>query len=253
MNSTTFKSFENQNIIVTGGASGIGYESAKKLALSGANVSLWDMNQEQLATAQNDLLELGCQVETKLIDITDEKAVKTAMNHYKSKMLHVLVHCAGIIGPHKIRTHEIDLEGFEHTCRVNLIGSFILTKYAVQVMLPKQYGRILIMASIAGKEGNSCMSPYSASKAGVIGLIKASGKEYATTGITINGIAPGAIHTKMTNDLEPEQLQYMLDRIPMKRCGTVEEVSNLVSWVVSPEASFNTGFVFDLSGGRAVY
>jgi 2-dehydro-3-deoxy-L-rhamnonate dehydrogenase (NAD+) len=128
-----------------------------------------------------------------------------------------------------------------------------MLKHSLPAMLEQNYGRILLIASISGKEGNPGMVGYSTSKAGVIGLVKAVGKEYATSGVTINALAPAVIQTPMNQDTSPEQLKYMLDRIPMKRLGTVEEVASLACWIVSAEASFNTGFIFDLSGGRATY
>jgi 3-oxoacyl-[acyl-carrier protein] reductase len=128
-----------------------------------------------------------------------------------------------------------------------------MTKYAIKAMAPHNYGRILLIASIAGKEGNAGMCAYSASKAGVIGLAKAVGKEYAETGITINALAPATVMTSMVQAMPQEQVKYMTDKIPMKRCGELEEVAALATWIVSAEASFNTGFTFDLTGGRAVY
>jgi 3-oxoacyl-[acyl-carrier protein] reductase len=136
---------------------------------------------------------------------------------------------------------------------VNLRGSFLMTKYAVKAMEKHNYGRILLLASIAGKEGNPFMAGYSSMKAGVIGLVKGIGKEYAKTGITINGLAPAVIKTPMNEKTAPEQLAYMTAKIPMGRLGTVEEVAALSCWIVSKEASFNTGFIFDISGGRATY
>ena len=128
-----------------------------------------------------------------------------------------------------------------------------MTKYAVAAMEKNRYGRVLLLASIAGKEGNPFMAGYSSMKAGVIGLVKGVGKEYADKNITVNGLAPAVIKTAMNADTSPEQLQYMVAKIPMKRLGTVEEVANMASWIVSNEASFTTGFIFDISGGRATY
>ena len=136
---------------------------------------------------------------------------------------------------------------------VNLRGTFLMTKYALSIMESRNYGRILNFASIAGKEGNAGMSPYSSSKAGVIGLVKSAGKEFAETGITVNAIAPAVIRTPMVDGVDPDQVKYMTDKIPMKRCGTLDEVAALACWIVSPEASFNTAAVFDLTGGRATY
>lgn len=120
-------------------------------------------------------------------------------------------------------------------------------------MLKQNYGRVLLVASIAGKEGNAGMLPYSMSKAGVIGIVKSAGKEYAETGVTVNGIAPAVIRTSMVDSMQPSQVKYMTDKIPMKRCGTLEEAAAMICWIVSKEASFTTGFTFDLSGGRATY
>ena len=136
---------------------------------------------------------------------------------------------------------------------VNVRGSFLTCREAVRNMLPNDYGRVLLVASIAGKEGNAGMVCYSTSKAGVIGMVKSAGKEYAETGITVNGLAPAVIQTALVDNMEPEQVKYMTDKIPMKRCGTLDELASMACWIVSPEASFNTGFTFDLSGGRAVY
>ncbi|MFM7838680.1 MAG: SDR family NAD(P)-dependent oxidoreductase, partial [Chitinophagaceae bacterium] len=156
-------------------------------------------------------------------------------------------------GPTGIPITDYPTSSFDELYAVNLRGSFLMTKAVLPVMQRQRYGRILLIASIAGKEGNPFMVGYSASKAGVIGLVKAIGKEYAESGITVNGLAPAVIKTAMNEQTSPEQLKYMTDRIPMKRLGTIEEVAALVGWIVSREASFNTGCVFDLSGGRATY
>ena len=144
-------------------------------------------------------------------------------------------------------------EAFDKIYNINLRGSFLMTKYALLAMKKKNYGRILLMASMAGKEGNPFMAGYTAMKAGVIGLVKGIGKEYAETGITVNGLAPAVIKTAMNDNTAPEQLAYMTAKIPMKRLGTVEEVAAIAAWIVSKESSFNTGFIFDISGGRATY
>ncbi|HEU0064101.1 MAG TPA: SDR family oxidoreductase, partial [Flavisolibacter sp.] len=136
---------------------------------------------------------------------------------------------------------------------INLKGTFLMTKHIIKSMLKNNYGRILLIASIAGKEGNPGMVGYSATKAGVTGIVKGVGKEYAETGITVNGLAPAVIKTAMNDNTDPEQLDYMTAKIPMKRLGTIEEVASLSAWIVSKESTFNTGFVFDISGGRATY
>ena len=164
-----------------------------------------------------------------------------------------MVHAAGIVGPSGTKITDYPVEEYDKVYAVNLRGSFLMTKYAVKSMEKYNYGRILLLASIAGKEGNPFMTGYSSSKAGVIGLVKGIGKEYAQTGITVNGLAPAVIKTPMNEKTAPEQLAYMTAKIPMGRLGTIEEVAALSCWIVSKEASFNTGHVFDISGGRATY
>ena len=164
-----------------------------------------------------------------------------------------MVNSAGIVGPTNTKITDYPTEEYDKIYGVNLRGSFLMTKYILKVMEKNNYGRILLIASIAGKEGNPYMTGYSSTKAGVIGLVKGIGKEYAQTGITINGLAPAVIKTAMNDKNAPEQMAYMTAKIPMGRLGTVEEVSSLVAWIVSKESSFNTGFVFDISGGRATY
>ena len=167
--------------------------------------------------------------------------------------LDILVNCAGITGPTSVNISDYGAEEFDRVLAVNLRGCFLTTKAALESMLPRRYGRILHLVSIAGKEGNPGMVGYSASKAGMTGLIKGVGKEYATSGITVNGLAPAVIQTPMNSDVTPATLAYMESRIPMGRLGTIEEVASLACWIVSPEASFNTGCIFDLSGGRATW
>jgi 3-oxoacyl-[acyl-carrier protein] reductase len=164
-----------------------------------------------------------------------------------------MVNSAGIIGPTSTKITDYSTEAFDKICAVNLKGTFLAAKYALKVMEKNNYGRILLIASTAGKEGNPGMVGYSATKSGVIGLVKGIAKEYAETNITINGLAPAVIKTVMNENTAPDQLAYMTAKIPMKRMGTVEEVAALSAWIVSKECSFTTGFVFDLSGGRATY
>ena len=165
----------------------------------------------------------------------------------------MVVNCAGIVGPNAKKINEVEVDDFDRVYAVNLRGSFSVTKYALRHMEKQNYGRILLFASIAGKEGNAGMTAYSATKAGVLGLTKSAAKDFAETGITINTIAPAVIRTAMVDALDQWQVDYMTEKIPMKRCGTLEEVTSLACWIVSEEASFNTGAVFDLSGGRATY
>lgn len=242
---------------VTGGAQGIGRGIAERLLREGATVYLLDLNAALLEQSRAELLEAGLTgVRTCPADVADEASVAAAFDAIaaaESGRLDVVVNSAGIVGPNGVQTHEVALSDFDRVCSINLRGSFIVVKHAVRHMLPRSYGRILLIASIAGKDGNAGMCPYSVSKAGVIGLVKASGKEYAETGITVNGLAPAVVRTAMVEAMKPEQVKYMTDKIPMKRCCTIDEIAATAAFIVSDETSFNTGFTFDLSGGRAVY
>jgi 3-oxoacyl-[acyl-carrier protein] reductase len=165
----------------------------------------------------------------------------------------VMVNSAGIVGPTSTKIVDYPPEKFDEVYRVNLLGSFLMTQAVLPLMLRNNYGRILLIASIAGKEGNPGMVGYSASKSGVIGLVKGVAKEYAETGITVNGLAPAVIMTDMVRGTDPKQVQYMTSKIPMNRLGTLDEVAAAAAWITSRECSFTTGFIFDLSGGRATY
>src|SRR6185369_6244408 len=156
-------------------------------------------------------------------------------------------------GRTNIKSHEVELSDFDFVMKTNVYGSFLTAKHVLPAMLRQKYGRILHIASIAGKEGNAGMLAYSASKAAVIGMVKVQGKEYAETGITINGLAPAVIQTPMVEAMPEAQVKYMTDKIPMKRCGSLDEVAAMAAFIVSRETSFTTGFTFDLTGGRAVY
>lgn len=245
------KRFESQTAVITGGAQGIGFAIAEKLASEGASVWLLDRNSDLLASAADTLIRKGLSAQGLALDITNEGDVAEAFRTIGT--CSVVINAAGIVGPTGIRTDEVALTDFIQTIQVNLTGSFIITQYALKNMLPTGYGRILLLASIAGKEGNAGMAAYSASKAGVIGLAKSAGKEYAETGITVNALAPATIMTPMVQAMPDHQVKYMTDKIPMKRCGSLQEIASLAAWIVSPEASFNTGFTFDMTGGRAVY
>ncbi|MEM7118064.1 MAG: SDR family NAD(P)-dependent oxidoreductase [Chloroflexota bacterium] len=245
--------YEGQVAIVTGGASGIGAGVAERLAAEGAKVVLFDRDEARLAAQAVKMAGTG--VETAVLDITNEQRVETAVAEVVAKngRLDVVINSAGIVGPTSTKITDYSLADFQDVVAVNLTGSFVITKVAIPHMLERNYGRILLIASIGGKEGNPGMAGYAASKSGVMGLVKGIGKEYADTGITVNGLAPAVIATPMNAATAPEMLDYMASKIPMGRLGTVAEVAALACWICSPEASFNTGFVFDLSGGRATY
>ena len=244
--------WSNQVAIITGGASGIGFAVAENLHSKGVQVALLDTNEEGLATAKE---KLDGKTLTVQADISNEASVNAAVDQVADAFgrIDILFNSAGITGKTGIKTHEVPTEDFEHVYGVNLRGSFLICKAVVPHMLKRGYGRILLMASIAGKEGNAGMVSYSATKAGVIGLTKAIGKEYAETGITVNALAPAVIWTPIHDTIPQEQIDYMTSKIPMARCGTLQEVADTAAFIVSPENSFTTGFTFDLSGGRATY
>ena len=249
--------FLNQTAIVTGGADGIGKVIAHRLASEGADVTIFDVSVMNAEAAVGEFSEDGLRVEAEIVDISDEGAVKAGVEAVTGRSengsLDIMINCAAIVGPTNTKITEVTTEAWDLESAINLRGTFLMTKYALLSMEPSNYGRVLNFASIAGKEGNAGMSPYSATKAGVIGLVKSVGKEFAETGITVNAIAPAVIRTPMVDGIDPAQVKYMTDKIPMKRCGSLEEISAMSCWIVSPEASFCTAFTFDLSGGRAVY
>ena len=244
------KNWNAQQAIVTGGASGIGLAIAKKLDRLGVKVVLCDLDSDKLEAARRTV---GKRAKTLCVDVTDWKAVETgfAKHMRQNGAVDILVNSAGITGITNVRSHEVDPANVELVFRVNFFGCYHTARAVIPGMLKQNYGRILHIASIAGKEGNAGMMAYSASKAAVIGMTKVQGKELAETGITVNALAPAVILTPMVEDLPPAQVTYMTEKIPMKRCGTLEEIAHMAAFIVSPEASFTTGFTFDLSGGRA--
>ncbi len=251
-----YNRFQNQNIIVTGGAEGLGKAIAERYALEGANVVIFDCNAPLLKKTVEEFQHKGLKnISLQVVDISCKEAIEEAFRQYDKNYtsLDVMINSAGIVGPSNATITNIDVEDFDKVYEVNLRGSFLMVQHSLIRMQKNNYGRILLIASIAGKEGNAGMVCYSSMKSGVIGLVKSLGKEFAETNITINGIAPAVIQTSLVDDMPKEQVLYMTDKIPMKRCGTLEEFASLSSWITSPEASFNTGFIFDLSGGRATY
>lgn len=247
--------FKGQVAVVTGGAEGIGRAVARRLAAEGGKVVIFDRNIELAEKTQAELAKENLRVMTVKVDVGNEEMVKAGFERVANaaKRLDIMVNCAGIPGATNTKITDYSTQEFDHVVRINLRGSFLMSKYAIPLMLPNAYGRILLFASIAGKEGNPGMIGYSASKAGVIGIAKALGKEFAESGIVVNAVAPAVIKTPLLDGVAAEQMKYMVDRIPMKRVGTVDEVAALAAWAVSKECSFTTGFCFDLSGGRATY
>ena len=247
--------FENQVAVITGGADGLGKAIGQRLAREGAHIVIFDFNLELCQKTQAAYEAAGLSASFHQVDISNEDNIKQAMAATKEAhgKIDIMINSAGIVGPTATKITETSSADYDKVIAVNLRGSFLMSKYALEVMEEKDYGRILLIASIAGKEGNPGMCPYSSSKAGVIGLCKSIGKEYAETGITINALAPAVVKTAMVAATDPKQVKYMTDKIPMKRLGELDEVASLASWIVSKEASFNTGFTFDLTGGRATY
>jgi len=240
-----------QVAVITGGAQGIGFAIAKRLVASGAKVSLWDMNADLLASAK---AELGAAASTVAVNITNYEAVAAAVAEVEGKLgkLDILVHSAGIAGKNA-PLDEYDLDEWRRVIDIDLNGAFYVNRAVLPGMKARNFGRIVNIASIAGKEGNPNASAYAAAKAGVIGMTKAVGKEVAKYDIAINVITPATAKTRILDELKPEFIDYMLSRIPRGRFLEVEEAANMVAWLVSKENSFTTASVFDLSGGRATY
>lgn len=242
-------SFKIQTAIITGAASGLGLAIAKGLEARGVRLALLDKNIEHLIgkTSPNWMAYST--------DVTQENEVKQTIEKIGNAFgrIDILINSAGITGVTNIKSHQTETDNVRQVFDVNFMGSYYTSKYALPWMVKNQYGRILHIASIAGKEGNAGMLAYSASKAAVIGMAKVQGKEYAELGITVNALAPAVIKTALVEAMPHEQVEYMTSKIPMKRCGTLEEAVNLVLYIVSPLNSFTSGFTFDLSGGRATY
>ena len=247
---------KGRTAVVTGGARGIGRAIAERLLASGANVMLWDID---VATLEATAAELGDSgpVETAIADVTDPNAVEVAHAATVDRFggIDVLVNDAGISGP-TVRTWEYTLEDWNRVVAVNLTGTFICCKAVAPGMMARGYGRIVNLASIAGKEGPAGCPAYAAAKAGVIGLTKSLAKEVADAGVLVNCVTPSATRTQFLDQLSESHLQHILDTndgIPLGRLGEVEDVARLVAWLCSEDCSFSTGAAFDVSGGRATY
>src|SRR5271157_994190 len=239
--------------VVTGGAQGIGRAIVERLLASRAAVAVWDRDLELTSQACADLRGLGSIMPVGC-DIRSLPAVESARDATLQALgrLDVLVNNAGIAGPN-MSSWEYPIDAWAEVLEINLTGTFLCCRAVVPTMIDQGYGRIVNVASIAGKEGNPNASAYSASKAGVIALTKALGKELATTEIRVNCVTPAAVKTPLFSQMTQQQIDWMLSKIPIGRFGGIDEVASLVCWLASEECSFSTGAVFDVSGGRATY
>jgi 3-oxoacyl-[acyl-carrier protein] reductase len=234
--------FTGRRALVTGGASGIGLAAAQRLSTAGARVAVLDRE-----TPDGDWLALEA-------DVADSAQVNEAVRKAEAELggLDILVNSAGVPGE-SVRTADTPDEEWRHVMSVNADGTFYVCRAVIPGMVERGYGRIVLLSSIAGKDGNPMAPAYSASKAAVIGLTKALGKDLAQTGVLVNCIAPAVIETPILDGLSEEHVGYMVERIPLGRTGTAEEVAALICWLASDECTFSTGAVYDISGGRAVY
>ena len=239
--------------VITGGAQGIGYAVAERMLKSGAAVALWDIDAARLAEAENALGPLG-KVSTSIVELTmaPDIAAATADAVKAHGRIDILVNNAGITGGNA-PTWELEPEVWQRVIDVNLIGPFLTCRAVVPQMLKQGYGRIVNIASVAGKEGNPNASHYSASKAGLIALTKSLAKELATKGVLVNAVSPAAAKTAIFDTMTEQHIAFMLSKIPMARFLEVGEAAAMIAWLASEECSFSTGAVFDLSGGRATY
>ncbi len=243
-----------QVAIVAGAASGIGAAVAKELASRGVTVACLDVDDEGCARTVGQVRGDGGEATAGHLDVTSDASVHDAVAEICARgPVHVLVNTVGITGATGIPADQVSVEDFDLVYRINLRGALLLSQAVLPSMTGAGYGRILHVASIAGKDGNAGMAAYSATKAGLIGLVKSMGKDYAQSGVTVNALAPAVIQTPLVDAMPEHQVRYMTDRIPMARLGRLEEAAAMTAWIVSPDCSFTTGFTFDLSGGRAVY
>ncbi|CAN7652747.1 MULTISPECIES: SDR family NAD(P)-dependent oxidoreductase [unclassified Variovorax] len=243
--------FAGRHAVVTGGATGLGYGIAQRLIASGGSVTLWDRDSEAVTKAA---WALGAKAFALAVDVSQRPSVAKAVADTlaQAKRIDALVNSAGITGPNT-RLWDYPVDAWREVMEVNINGVFLCCREVVPQMRKQGYGRIVNIASVAGKDGNPNASAYSASKAAVIALTKSLGKELADTGIRVNCVTPAAVKTAIFDQMTPEHIAFMLSKIPMGRFGTVEEIAAMVSWLCTEDCSFSTGAVFDLSGGRSTY
>jgi NAD(P)-dependent dehydrogenase (short-subunit alcohol dehydrogenase family) len=243
--------FKGRTAAITGGAAGIGLAVARRMVASGARIALWDRDPKALADAK---AQIGGETLSVALDVSDADAVARAVETTAATFggIDALICSAGITGPN-VPLADYPVDAWKQVFDVNVHGVFLCNRAVVPVMLKKDYGRIVNIASVAGKEGNPNASAYSASKAAVIGLTKSVGKELAKTGIRANCVTPAAVRTAIFDQMSQQHIDFMLSKIPLGRFGTVDEIAAMVCWLASEDCSFSTGAVFDLSGGRATY
>lgn len=242
-------------VLVVGAASGIGLATATALAGFGATVTLADRDADGAVAAAEDIRQQGGQASALHLDVTAAEQVTDGVAALvrAGGPLHAMVNAAGVTGATNIPGHLVNLTDFDRVLEINLRGALVLTQAVLPGMLAAKFGRILHVASIAGKEGNAGMAAYSASKAGLIGLVKSMAKDCATSGVTINALAPAVIQTPLVAALPEPTVSYMTAKIPMGRTGTLDEAARMAAFAISPACGFTTGFTFDLSGGRATF
>ncbi|MDQ0022608.1 3-oxoacyl-[acyl-carrier protein] reductase [Variovorax paradoxus] len=243
--------FAGRHAVVTGGAAGLGFGIAQRLIASGGSVTLWDRDE---AAARQTCTALGAKAFAVKVDVAQQPSVAAAVaaTLAHAPRIDALVNSAGITGPNT-KLWDYPVDDWRQVMDVNVNGVFLCCREVVAQMQRQGYGRIVNIASVAGKEGNPNASAYSASKAAVIALTKSLGKELADTGIRVNCVTPAAVKTAIFDQMTPEHIAFMLSKIPMGRFGTVEEIAAMVGWLCTEDCSFSTGAVFDLSGGRSTY
>ena len=243
--------FKGRHAVVTGGATGLGFAIAQRLLQSGGSVTLWDRDQ---VAAEKAAATLGSKASAVMVDVSQHASVQAAV---KATLLiaprvDALVNSAGVTGPN-VKLWDYPVDDWRQVMEVNLTGLFMCCREWTPHLRAQNYGRIVNIASVAGKDGNPNASAYSASKAAVMALTKSLGKELADSGVRVNCVTPAAVKTAIFDQMSPEHIAFMLSKIPMGRFGTPEEVAAMVTWLCTEECSFSTGAVFDLSGGRSTY